>query len=120
MQDLENAGFKLFTQMHRGQQKGWRKYYRADCRAAAFREAIWDHLCPSSTNPIFAGFIVWIWEKQTRKEIKYLECDQFRGFWDLDDIKKKMIKVKGNDAKTEVLQCVSINLAVFEGKVQEK
>lgn len=32
MQDLENAGFKLFTQMHRGQQKGRRKYDTAECR----------------------------------------------------------------------------------------
>lgn len=31
MQDLENAGFKLFTQMHWGQQKGWKKYQRAGC-----------------------------------------------------------------------------------------
>lgn len=31
-----------------------------------------------------------------------------------------MIKVKGNDAKTEVLQCVRLNLAVFEEKFQDK
>lgn len=31
MQDFENAGFKLFTQMHRGQQRGWKKYERVGC-----------------------------------------------------------------------------------------
>lgn len=41
MQDLENAGFKLFTQMHWGQQKGWKKYQRAGC-CTVKHQVWWD------------------------------------------------------------------------------
>lgn len=55
MQDLENAGFKLFTQMHRGQQKGWKKYQRAGCCTVihcSYGE-IWNSLFLSSKwNPV--------------------------------------------------------------------
>lgn len=86
MQDLENAGFKLFTQMHRGQQKGWRKYGRADCRAAAFRRAIRDHVCPSSAKPYLPRLYCLDLRKTNEGKKQYLECDRFRAFWDLDDI----------------------------------
>lgn len=55
MQDLENAGFKLFTQMHWGQQKGWKKYQSAGCCTVIHYSygEIWNSLFLSSKwNPV--------------------------------------------------------------------
>lgn len=46
MQDLENTGFKLFTQTRRGQQKGWESITET-CTQPRSQDAIWDNLCLS-------------------------------------------------------------------------